>query len=61
MQCGSMIAVSGKALLSLYDMNGRLIRFGNSDGVSVKINLTELGKGVYIARSGMDAVPVMIR
>lgn len=61
LMCGSLVSVSGKATLSLYDMKGRLIRSANSDGVNVRINLSGLSKGVYIARSGIEAVPVIIR
>jgi hypothetical protein len=60
-RCGSFVTVSGKATLSLYDMKGTLIRYSNSCGVDAKISLAGLAKGLYIAHSGIEAVPVIVR
>jgi hypothetical protein len=58
---GNIVTSGGIAALNLFDLNGKILRRCSSDGKTATINLNGLSKGIYIARSGMNALTIIIR
>jgi hypothetical protein len=55
-----MIFVSGENDLKLFDVRGRMVQKGDVNGKKVRIDLSGLSRGLYIARWGHNLETILI-